>query len=146
MTSHADGQTPDSAEKEQNAEIVKRITAAFLDFRKSLTMIVNPELGVVDDIAMTWLARYERGGIDPYKKTGRMHITMHTKTAPEPGTGKQTFNSFTIDSNVSFERDTHPALEPPKEVEEEEEKKKKSDNEEKIQEIISAAAARDMRE
>jgi hypothetical protein len=140
-------QTAADKEKERNAEIVKRATIAFLEYRKALTAIISPELGVVDDLTITWLARYasEKKG-DPLKKTGRMHVSLHTKTPPEAETGRQVFNSFAIDSNVSFERDLHPAVEAQEqEKKNDEEKEKKKDlsaQEDKIEEIVSAAAAR----
>jgi hypothetical protein len=126
-------------EKERNFEIVRRATTAFLEYRRALNSIMSPSIGVIDDLTVTWIARYGKEKKDgPLKKFGRMHVSLHTKTAPEPTTGHQTFNSFTIDSNVSFERDLHPA------VEEEEKKKVVPESgkvlEEKIEEIVSAAA------
>lgn len=140
--------TPDK-EKERSAEIVKRATTAFLNYRRELTAIIAPELGTIDDLTVTWLAMYtnEKKG-DPLKKFGRMHVSLHTKTPPEPETGRQVFNSFSVDSNVSFERDLHPAVEAQEDKKTAEEKEAKKETpppppqSEKIDEIISAAAAR----
>lgn len=134
-------------EKARNAEIVKRATAAFLQFRKALTALVSPELGVIDDLTVTWISRYVvEKAEEAAQKMGRMHVSLHTKTPPDGENRRQIFNSFVIDSNVSFEKDLHPA------VEEEEEKKKLADEEahkqtgtateEHVQEIVSAAAAK----
>jgi hypothetical protein len=112
-----------SEDEKRNYEIVRHATLAFVQFRRELTKIVSPELGLIDDLALTWQARYsskrEAEEEDKIGKTGRLHLVLHTKTIPEPVTCKQIFNSFSIDSTVSLDGDAHPAA-----AEEEKEKKR----------------------
>lgn len=131
------------AEKEHNDEVVKAATIAFLDYRRALNKLILPGLGVIDDLTVTWLTHYNKGTdqmAPQSKKVGYMHVLLHTKTPPDIENGRQIFNSFAIDSNVTFENDLHPMIEEEQKRHNNEEKAKSASNE-KIEEIVTAAAA-----
>jgi len=99
-SSSSDSKTTNDAETQA---IIKCATEAFLEYRAKLSSLNKPELGLIDDLTVTWSARYVED-----KKIGYMHVNMHTKTIPEPGDGSQRFHSFLVNSSISLENDKHP--------------------------------------
>jgi hypothetical protein len=112
--------------QDHNAEIINHVTVAFLEFRRALSAITTPDMGTIDDLTLTWMARYPALDTEPSKKIGKLHVIMHTKTAPDAQNGRQTFNSIAVDSNMSFEHDRHPAV---------------VEQDEKVADVVAAAAS-----
>lgn len=110
-----------------NDEIVRVISNTFLEFRKKVTAMFKPEVGVIDDMIVTWQNRYlprvaaqaaaaatsASDGGDQAKsiKEGKLNVVLYLKTIPDEKTGTQGYNSFTIDAKMNFTSDTHPAIE-----------------------------------
>lgn len=145
--------------KERNDEVVKLVSNAFLEFRRQLTTLISPDLGVIDDITLTWQGRYVAPKKDQEQeqdehvpkptKEGNLHLVFYTKTIPEPETGKQVFNSFTVNTTIGFARDLHPGSEEAKKLIAEMEANQKtsvppvqnSDERDEIIELVTQAAA-----
>jgi hypothetical protein len=108
----------DAKQREKNEEVSKCIVMAFLEFRKVITDLTPSECGLLDDMSLTWISRYQESDAkrDPkeeekkleLKKLGRLYMTTHTKTRPDGDGGSQKFHSFIFDTNVTFENDMHP--------------------------------------
>lgn len=95
--------------KSVNDEVIKVASHAFLDFRKKLTMLFKPEVGVIDDMIVTWQNRYHPK--DEAGKEGKLNIVMYVKSIPDEKTGTQSYNSFTVEAKMNFTTDPHPATE-----------------------------------
>jgi hypothetical protein len=103
----------DAKQREKNEEVSKCIVTAFLDFRKVISALTPSKCGMLDDMSLTWISRYQVSdpkddGKREMKKLGRLYMTTHTKTRPTVGDDSQKFNSFIFDTNVTFENDLHP--------------------------------------
>jgi hypothetical protein len=120
------------AAKAVNDEIIKVISGHFLEFRKKVSMMFKPEVGVIDDMIVTWQNRYVQQQ-DPASnvKEGKLNVVIYLKTVPDEKTRTQGYNSFTIDAKMNFTSDAHPSIEL------EAQAKKKSE------EVTAAAAAAD---
>jgi hypothetical protein len=121
-------------EKQKRDEVVKIVSMNFLEFRRRLSLMVPQELGLIDDLIVTWQSHYvdPKEAADPKViKAGKVNVLFYTKTPPKPTTGEQTFNSYSIETTISFTSDVHPAIEleaQKKKEEEEAQKKKEADN------------------
>jgi hypothetical protein len=127
--------------KAVNDEIIKVISNNFLDFRKRITMLFKPEVGVIDDMIVTWQNRYipsadvvakAAADVNPAQnntiKEGKLNVVIYLKTVPDKVTGTQGYNSFTIEAKMNFASDNHPATE-------------LDNKEQKVEEVVMAAAA-----
>lgn len=114
------GQTEAEGIKKQHDEVIRVVSSVFLAMRKDVTSIMDPRLGSIDDMTITWQCQYlsdeealewakSNSGPKPLK-VGKLHMSYYTKTPPD---SKQTqvFNSFNIDANITFVRDDHPSVE-----------------------------------
>lgn len=108
-------------DKQKADHIIRQVSVAFLDFRKQLNSIISPELGVIDDMILTWRARHtkkpaaEAAGAakaapESNSKEGDLHIDFYTKVPPTDKSPKQDFESFTINSKITFPCDIHPLV------------------------------------